>query len=67
MCSADKCTYYLPTGECLDSSTKPLLTYAVQIHGDVIRIDRNEVKRKLFPVIERLTSNDAFWLADARI
>ena len=67
MCSADKCTYYLPTGECLDSSAKPITTYAVRIHGDAIRIDRNELKRKLFPVIERLTSNDAFWLADARI
>ena len=67
ICSADKCTYYLPTGECLDSSTRPLVTYAVQIYGDAIRIDRTEIKRKLYPVIERLTSNDAVWLADARI
>jgi len=66
-CSADNCTYYLPTGECLDSTTHPLTTYAVHIHGDVIKIDRNEIKRKLSPVIQRRSLNDSFWLADARI
>jgi 3-phenylpropionate/trans-cinnamate dioxygenase ferredoxin subunit len=66
-CSADNCTYYLPTGECLDSTTKPLTTYAVQIHGDVIKIDRNEVKRKLLPLIPSRSLNDWFWLTDARI
>jgi 3-phenylpropionate/trans-cinnamate dioxygenase ferredoxin component len=66
-CSADNCTYYLPTGECLDSITKPLTTYAVHIHGEAIKIDRNEVKRKFFPITESRSLNDSFWLADARI
>ncbi len=67
ICSADRCTYYLPTGECLDATTKPLTTYAVHIHGDLIKIDRDEIKRKLFPVIERRSLNDSLWLADMRI
>jgi nitrite reductase/ring-hydroxylating ferredoxin subunit len=66
-CSADDRTYYLPTGECLDSITRPLTTYAVHIHGEVIKIDRDEVKRKLFPVMERRSSNDSVWLSDGRI
>ena len=67
ICSADDCTYYLPTGECLDSSTRPLTTYAVHIHRDIVKIDRNEIKRKLFPVIERRSLNDSFWLTDTTI
>jgi nitrite reductase/ring-hydroxylating ferredoxin subunit len=67
ICSADKCTYYLPTGECLDSRTEPLTTYAVHIHGDIVKIDRNEIKRKLSPVIEYRSLNDSFWLTDAAI
>jgi nitrite reductase/ring-hydroxylating ferredoxin subunit len=66
-CSADNCTYYLPTGECLDSTAKPLTTYAVHIHGEMIKIDRNEIKRKLFPVIQHGGLNDSFYLADAKI
>jgi nitrite reductase/ring-hydroxylating ferredoxin subunit len=66
-CAADNCTYYLPTGECLDSTAKPLTTFAVHIHGEMIKIDRNEIKRKLFPAIERGRLNDPFCLADARI
>src|SRR5512132_3375511 len=56
-CSADNFTYYLPTGECLASTTKLLTPYAVHIHGDVIKIDRNEIKRKLLPVIQRRSLN----------
>ena len=33
----------------------------------LIKIDRNEIKRKLFPVIERRSLNDSLWLADVRI
>jgi nitrite reductase/ring-hydroxylating ferredoxin subunit len=66
-CPADNCTYYLPTGECLDSTTKPLTTYAVHIHGDVITINRGEIKRKLFPPIERRRLSDSFWPANIRI
>jgi hypothetical protein len=66
-CSADNCTYYLPTGECLDSTAKPLTTYAVHIHGEMIKIDPNEIKRKLFPIIQHGGFNDSFWLADAKI
>jgi nitrite reductase/ring-hydroxylating ferredoxin subunit len=67
ICSADKCTYYLPTGECLDSRTRPLTTYSVHIHGDIVKIDRNEIKRKLSSLIERRSLNDSFWLTDATI
>ena len=67
ICSADKCTYYLPTGECLDSNTKPLTTYAVHIYGDVVKINRNEIERNLFPVLERRNLDDSFGLAQATI
>ena len=59
-CPADNFTYYLPTGECLDSRVKSLVTYAVHIEGEVIKIGRNEVRRKLPPVIERASLNDWF-------
>jgi len=67
MCSSDHCTFYLPTGECLDSRTKPLATYAVNIIGEVITLDRNDIKRKLFPVMQRWTLTEPSWLADGRI
>jgi 3-phenylpropionate/trans-cinnamate dioxygenase ferredoxin component len=67
VCPADKFTYYLPTGECLDSRVKPLVTYAVHIEGEVIKIGRNEVGRKRPPVIERPSLNDWFAPGDSRI
>ncbi|HXV83706.1 MAG TPA: nitrite reductase (NAD(P)H) small subunit [Candidatus Binatia bacterium] len=67
MCPADRCTYYLPTGECLDSTTRPLPIYAVHIHGEVIKLDRNDFKRKLFPVTEHRPLNGSSWIADGRI
>lgn len=67
LCSADRCTYYLPTGECLDSTTKPLPTYAVHVHGEVVKLDRNDLKRKLFPMGEDQSLNGSSWLADGRI
>jgi 3-phenylpropionate/trans-cinnamate dioxygenase ferredoxin subunit len=66
-CPADHCIYYLPTGESLDASTKALTTYAVHIHGEVIKIDRNEFKRNPFPVFQRRTFNDSSSLAEDRI
>jgi len=51
----------------LDSTTKPLTTYAVHIHGEAIKIDRNEIERKFFPITERQSLNDSFWLADGGI
>ncbi|MGB7948456.1 MAG: Rieske 2Fe-2S domain-containing protein [Candidatus Binatia bacterium] len=66
-CSSDRCIYYLPTGESLDSKTKPLTTYAVHIHGEVIKLDRNEFKRNPFPVFDFPSFNEAAWLSEARI
>src|SRR5205807_9866342 len=59
-CPADNFTYYLQTGECLDSRVKSLVTCAVHIEGEVIKIGRNEVRRKRPPVIERASVNDWF-------
>ncbi len=67
VCSSDHCTYYLPTGECLDSTTKPLATYAVNILGETITLDQNDIKRKLFPVMQRRTLNEPSRLADGLI
>jgi 3-phenylpropionate/trans-cinnamate dioxygenase ferredoxin component len=67
VCPADNFTYYLPTGECLDSRIKPLATYAVHIEGETIKIGRNAVRRKLPPVIERPSLNDWFEPGDSRI
>jgi 3-phenylpropionate/trans-cinnamate dioxygenase ferredoxin component len=67
VCPADNCVYYLPTGECLDAMVKPLATYAVRVEGEMIKIDRNEIKRKHFPAIERRRSSDWFQLGDIRI
>jgi 3-phenylpropionate/trans-cinnamate dioxygenase ferredoxin component len=67
VCPADNFTYYLPTGECLDSRVKPLVTYAVHIEGEMIKIGRNEVRRKLSPVIARPSLNDWFEPVDSRI
>lgn len=61
ICCADRCTYYLPTGECLDSATMPLNTYGVHIQGEAIRFDRREIKQKLFPIVEHGNSGHSFW------
>jgi len=66
-CSSDRCIYYLPTGESLHSKTNPLTTYAVHIHEEVIKLDRNEFKRNPFPIFEPSIFNDAAWLSEDRI
>lgn len=63
ICSADCFTYYLPTGECLNSTTKPLNTYGVYLQGETIMFDRREIKQKLFPVVERRKSGHSLWFA----
>jgi nitrite reductase/ring-hydroxylating ferredoxin subunit len=66
-CSSDRCIYYLPTGESLDSKTKPLTTYAVHIHGQVIKLDRKEFERNPFTIFDSPTFNEAGWLSEGRV
>ena len=66
-CSSDRCVYYLPTGESLDSKRKPLTTYAVYIHGESIQLDRNEFNRNPFPVFDFPSLNEGAWLSAVRI
>ena len=40
---------------------------ALREFDEAIKIDRNEIKRKFFPITERQSLNDSFWLADGGI
>ena len=67
MCYSDNSSYYLPTGECLNSTAKPVTTYAVHIDGGVIKINWNQVRRKFSPLRERRRLIDSAWFAEERI